>query len=228
LVLTDPPYNIATTAKLTKVGEKVVSTKKAWGNQFIDYWQSFNDYADWIIGIFKSIEPKMSDEASLIAFLDRKYTGYFADALENNTNLIYRNKLYFVKNNPLPHIRKNNYRSCIEEAIWFSKQKYHINFLSQDEMKQVFYGNIGSKHSDHPTEKYFWMINPLIIRHSQECDTVLDPFAGSGTTAVACEKLNRKWICIEKDERYCEMAKQRLESVVKLGNLFKYASNAVS
>jgi len=38
----------------------------------------------------------------------------------------------------------------------------------------------------------------------------VDPFAGSCTTAIACERLNRKWICIEIDEHYCEISKQRI------------------
>lgn len=43
----------------------------------------------------------------------------------------------------------------------------------------------------------------------------IDPFMGSGTTAVACEALNRKWIGIEMDERYFTESIQRIESFVK-------------
>ena len=45
---------------------------------------------------------------------------------------------------------------------------------------------------------------------SKENDLVLDPFVGSGTTAVAAEKLNRKWIGIEIEEKYCEITKERI------------------
>lgn len=40
---------------------------------------------------------------------------------------------------------------------------------------------------------------------------VLDPMCGSGTTGVACEILNRKWICIEKEEKYCKIAAKRIK-----------------
>ena len=43
---------------------------------------------------------------------------------------------------------------------------------------------------------------------------VLDPFLGSGTTAIACERLNRRWVGIEIEEKYCEVAKQRLLEIL--------------
>jgi DNA modification methylase len=52
-----------------------------------------------------------------------------------------------------------------------------------------------------------------IIKHStNEGQTVLDPLAGSGTTAIACIRLGRKYILIEKAEKYCEIAARRIES----------------
>jgi site-specific DNA-methyltransferase (adenine-specific) len=46
-------------------------------------------------------------------------------------------------------------------------------------------------------------------------DIILDPFIGSGTTAVACEKLNRRWIGIEINPEYCEIAKQRIQMDIR-------------
>ncbi len=210
-IITDPHYNIADDVKLTKVGNKIVSNQKAWGNSFKDHWQDFETYSSWIISIFSELKRVLKDNGSIIAFFDRKYTGYFAYIFETKLNLVYRNKLYFIKNNPLPHFRKNNYRSTVEEAIWLTKtKKYFINFIRQAEMKQVFYGNIGKKDTKHPTEKYMWMIKPIVRRHAPPNGVVLDPFLGSGTTAIACESLGKYWIGIEKNSEYCSIAKRQI------------------
>jgi DNA modification methylase len=62
----------------------------------------------------------------------------------------------------------------------------------------------------HPTQKPVNVIKFLIENSSNESDTILDPFLGSGTTAVAAKQLGRKFIGIEIEEKYCEIAKQRL------------------
>ena len=115
--------------------------------------------------------------------LDRKYTGLIAHYLERDFDLNFKNKIYFKKKNPVPSIRKNNYRSTIEECLWFTKGKqYTFNFGAQSDMLQVYEGTIGKKKTQHPTEKYTWMVEPLIRNHTKPGDVVLDAFAGSATT----------------------------------------------
>jgi len=62
----------------------------------------------------------------------------------------------------------------------------------------------------HPTQKPVKIFEYLIKTYTNEGDIVLDFCAGSGTTAVACENLNRRWVCIEQEEKYCEIIKERL------------------
>lgn len=72
------------------------------------------------------------------------------------------------------------------------------------------------KHSErtlHPTQKPMHLISTLIQWITNPGDTVLDPFAGSGTTAVACKELGRNYICIEKDEEYYKIACNRLSII---------------
>ena len=61
----------------------------------------------------------------------------------------------------------------------------------------------------HPNQKPIGLIVELLTKAPQ--GKVLDPFIGSGTTAVACERLNRRWIGIEIEEKYCEIAAKRIE-----------------
>lgn len=67
------------------------------------------------------------------------------------------------------------------------------------------------KKSVHPTEKPLEVMRYIISNFTNEGDVVFDPFMGSGSTGIACKNLNRKFIGIEKDEKYFEIAKQRLE-----------------
>lgn len=63
----------------------------------------------------------------------------------------------------------------------------------------------------HPTQKPEKLIAKLMLASTNENDTVLDPFAGSGTTSVVAKKLGRHFIGIEKEEQYCVWAQYRLE-----------------
>ena len=73
-------------------------------------------------------------------------------------------------------------------------------------------GDIKSEKGLHPTQKPVALFEYLIKTYTNEGDLVLDNCAGSGTTGVACKKLNRKFILIEKEQKYCEIAKNRLQN----------------
>ncbi len=62
----------------------------------------------------------------------------------------------------------------------------------------------------HPTEKPIKLFEYLVGVSSNENDKILDPFAGSGTTGVACKNLNRKFILIEKEQEYIDVINKRL------------------
>ena len=63
----------------------------------------------------------------------------------------------------------------------------------------------------HPTQKPLELLEELVKTFSNENDTILDNTMGSGTTGVACKRLNRRFIGIEKDEKYFKIAKERIE-----------------
>ena len=62
----------------------------------------------------------------------------------------------------------------------------------------------------HPTQKPEEILKRIIIASSDKGDLVLDPFLGSGTTAVLAKRLGRNWIGIEKSKKYIEAAKKRI------------------
>jgi len=72
----------------------------------------------------------------------------------------------------------------------------------------------------HMTEKPILLMSELVMLFSQPGDTILDPFLGSGTTGVACVKLGRKFIGIERNKKYFDIAVKRIEDAHLQGDLF--------
>lgn len=75
-------------------------------------------------------------------------------------------------------------------------------------------------YSLHPTPKPISLINYLIVKTIDTATTILDPFMGSGTTGVACAKLGRKFIGIELDEGYFDIACKRIDEAYRQGDMF--------
>jgi site-specific DNA-methyltransferase (adenine-specific)/modification methylase len=73
---------------------------------------------------------------------------------------------------------------------------------------------------DHPTQKPVGVMTWCIEQLPAGCNTILDPFMGSGTTGVACVKLGRKFIGIELDPEYFDIACRRIEKAYKQPDLF--------
>lgn len=114
----------------------------------------------------------------------------------------------------------------------YRPQYENIVILSKSEDKYAFYdtskkcGNVIKcpqhipQKGEHPTQKPLEVIYKLLNIHTKEGDLVLDPFIGSGTTAVACHKLNRKYIGFEIDKGYYNMATKRLYAARRQISLF--------
>ena len=81
------------------------------------------------------------------------------------------------------------------------------------------------ENTDHPAQKSEKLMAKLILASSNEGDIVLDPFMGSGTTAVVCQKLNRRFIGIERDKEYCLLAQKRLLAAEKNRSIQGYSDH---
>ena len=66
--------------------------------------------------------------------------------------------------------------------------------------------------ASHPSQKPIELMKELVTEYSKEGDNILEPFAGSGSTLVACKHLNRNCVGIEISEKYCKIAQERLDS----------------
>ena len=75
--------------------------------------------------------------------------------------------------------------------------------------KERLRGEDGIK--SHPTQKPLKLIQQILLSSSKKGDVVLDPFLGSGTTAVIAKAFGRNWIGIEKEEKYVKLASDRMK-----------------
>lgn len=131
-----------------------------------------------------------------------------------------------------------NLVSTREDILWYvnNDKSYTYNKISST-IKKKTGGTIGRKNGNlyralsnvwsdispivpwskervkHPTQKPLSLMERIIKIFSNECDIVLDPFMGSGTTCLACEKLNRQYIGIEKEKKYFNICKDRISNL---------------
>lgn len=89
-----------------------------------------------------------------------------------------------------------------------SRKGYHI--ITGD----LIDSDSGGKQADHPCPRKLLHVSWLIDRWSAPCETIIDPFAGSCTTARAAKDLRRKCICIEREEKWCAVGVKRLRQEV--------------
>lgn len=115
-----------------------------------------------------------------------------------------------------------HYRPSYETIVVLSKSKDKYNWFTdrKDISNIVRIGNIIPQKGDHPTPKPLALMMHFLLLHSKKNDLVLDCFMGSGTTGVACEKLKRKFIGIEIDEKYYKIAQDRIKKEYNQIKLF--------
>lgn len=110
------------------------------------------------------------------------------------------------KSNPSPMNGEKLWLSGIECCVFGRNKKTTFN----EHCKNTVWKFPNGRSKQHPTEKPLKLFEYLVGVSSNEGDVVLDPCMGSGTTGVACKNLNRKFIGVEKDATYFEVAKERI------------------
>lgn len=109
------------------------------------------------------------------------------------------------------------YQNITEFALFMFKGKARtINEPASKNLVQIFQHD----ESPHPTEKPVELMRLWVGNSTQPGDLVLDPFAGSGTTGVACERLGRRFIGIEKNPAFFDIACRRIEDAKRQGDMF--------
>ena len=115
----------------------------------------------------------------------------------------------WIKTNPQPRNSKVNYLTNCREIALIGVKDGNPTFNSSYDNGIYMYPLQGGKNRFHPTQKSLNLFEALINKHSNENDTVLDTFLGSGTTAIACKNTKRNF-------KGCEIAKEYYDKIIEL------------
>lgn len=210
LILIDPPYLISKESNFKKVSSSTSEEMKTKYNISIDFGDWDKDVFDWEF-LFSHFYRVLKLGGTLIVFYDVwKSTELktFAEKFKFKQPRV----CTWLKTNPVPVNSKINYLSNANEYFFTFVKGGKPTFNSEyDNGTYKFPICHGKERYDHPTQKPLALIENLILKHSNIGDLVLDTFAGTFTTAVAAKKLERDWICIEKEKKYFDIGLKRLE-----------------
>ena len=117
----------------------------------------------------------------------------------------------WLKTNPIPLNQSVNYLSNCREVALLGVKCGKPTFNSKYDTGLYQYPIQNTKGKRHPTQKNLKMFEELIQKHSNKGDIVVDPFLGSGTTAIACKNTNRKFSGCEINETYYKMSLEKVK-----------------
>lgn len=203
-IITDPPYCIS-----KKNNFNTLKNRRG-----IDFGKWDRDFSllEWIPKYIKLL----NENGSFIIFCSYKFISDICKIFEKN-NMIVKDIIIWQKSNPFPRNTNRRYVQDMEFAIWAVKEKSKWIFNKDKNtpyMRSMFNFPIvsGNEKTYHPTQKNLKLMEKIIKIHTNKKQIILDPFMGSGTTGVACKKLNRDFIGIEKNKKYFNVAKKRIEN----------------
>ena len=191
-IITDPPYGIDYRSNYRKEKYEKISN---------DNDLSFLD------DFFQKCDKLLKDDTHIYCFCSWHHIDKFKIAFEKYFTL--KNVIVWEKNNTSMGDLKGSYAPKHEFILFGHKGRRLRNGKSLTDILQA--NRTGNKL--HPTQKPINLLQIFIEQSSNENEIILDPFMGSGSTGVAALNTNRKFIGIELDRKYFNIAKDRLENI---------------
>ena len=190
MILTDPPYGMSFQSDYRKI-----KYEKIKGDSSLDWLDDFVDE------IYRVSKPNTAH----YVFCSFHHIDKFKQAIERKFKI--KNILTWVKNNKSMGDLKGDFAPKTEFIIFFHKGRKLINGKRDPNVLEFK----KTRNELHPTQKPVDMTEYLIGKFSDEGDLILDPFMGSGTTAIACLNTNRNFIGFELDKGYFDIANERVD-----------------
>ena len=199
LVLTDPPYGM--------------SFQSNYRQEKYNHIENDNNL-DWLGDWCEQINRIKKDDAHIYIFCSWHNVDVFKRTIEQFFPV--KNILIWEKNNTGMGDLANDYAPQYEMCLYCNPSNKPLNGRRDSNILRY----ARTQNELPPTQKPIELFSFLVTKSTNENDLVLDCFSGSGTTAVACHNLKRRFICVEKDPEYWEASCERLEQAQRQQMLF--------
>lgn len=228
LVFADPPYNLQLQQELWRPNRtKVDAVLDDW-----DRFDGFHDYDQFTREWLTACRRLLKDTGT-IWVIGSYHNIYRVGSLMQDLHFWFLNDVTWLKTNPMPNFRGVRFTNSHETLLWACKEKgarYTFNHhamkslnddlqMRSDWVLPICSGAERIKvngRKAHSTQKPEALLYRILLASSQPGDIVLDPFFGTGTTGAVAKKLHRRWIGIEKEAEYVEIARQRIEQILQV------------
>jgi modification methylase len=225
-IFADPPYNLQLKGELRRPDESIVDGVD-------DAWDRFPDLAayDAFTRAWLGECRRVLRKDGTIWVMGAYHNVFRLGVALQDLGFWILNDVIWRKANPMPNFRGRRFTNAHETLIWAAhgqESKYRFNYaamkaLNDDvQMRSDWFiplctgaERLRDENGDklHPTQKPEALLHRVILSCTQPGEVVLDPFLGSGTTAAVAKRLGRRFIGIEREERYANGARARLAAV---------------
>ena len=229
MIFADPPYNLQLQGDLFRPeGGRVDAVDDEW-----DKFESLSTYDDFTREWLAEARRILKDDGSI--WVIGSYHNIFrVGALLQDAEFWILNDIVWRKTNPMPNFRGTRFTNAHETLIWCAKDekaRYTFNYramkalnddlqMRSDWVLPICSGNEREKDANgdkaHPTQKPEALLYRILLACTKPGDVVLDPFFGTGTTGAVAKRLGRKWIGIERERAYIEVARARIAAALPL------------
>ncbi len=223
LIFADPPYNLQLKGDLFRPDQSKVSAV----NDHWDKFGSFGSYDEFTRAWLHECHRVLKNTGS-IWVIGTYHNIFRVGTILQDTGFWILNDIIWIKTNPMPNFRGTRFNNAHETLIWATKSKaskytFHYRTMKgfnddlqmrSDWLIPICQGAERVKengHKAHSTQKPEELLYRIILATSNPGDLVLDPFAGSGTTAAVAKKLGRNFIGFEREISYVSLARERVE-----------------
>ncbi len=229
MIFADPPYNLQLGGDLHRPdGSQVDAVNDDW-----DKFDTFATYDRFTREWLREAHRILKDDGTI--WVIGSYHNIFrvGTALQDQGFWIL-NDIIWRKANPMPNFKGTRFTNAHETLIWCSKAekaKYTFNYrtmkalnddiqMRSDWTLPICSGGERLKGDDgakaHPTQKPESLLYRVMLACTEPGDLVLDPFFGTGTTGAVARRLGRRWIGIEREDKYIKVANQRIAATLPL------------